>query len=110
MRNSELFFDRLEECLHEKGIKKSELARNLGIAQASIVAWKKKGFTPSLEIAYALGDFFDVSVRWLVWGEGEKADLTYDSKYEQIIKTYDKLSEEKRQELLNYGNYLSIIK
>jgi SOS-response transcriptional repressor LexA len=71
-----MFLQTITHLLEEKGISKSELARQSGIPYTTIDGWYKKSFDGvRLETLQKLANFFDVSIDFLVNGAAEQLTL-----------------------------------
>ena len=46
----------------EKRITQEELARNIGVTRATVIAIEKGNYNPSLQLAFKLANFFDVRI------------------------------------------------
>jgi DNA-binding XRE family transcriptional regulator len=112
MIDTEKFRERLEECLDEHGMTRADLARYFHTGQWTVYAWFRQGYCPSLEYALQLSKLFNVTVEWLVMGEGEKVKSMSEKiasdtwKYRAINRIWDILPEDRRTELLDFGNFL----
>lgn len=66
MFDREQFSIRLKELRLRKSLKQKELGDKLGISDAAVTQLEGKKRSPSIEIAVALADYFDVSLDYLV--------------------------------------------
>lgn len=64
----ELFIDRVEKVLKEKGITKAELAEKVGIRRPTLSEWKKNGAIPSGDVCLRIAGYLGVSAEWLISG------------------------------------------
>ena len=60
---------RIFSILKEKKKKQKELSAYTGISEAAISDWKKKGTNPSSDKIFAIANFLEVSVEYLLTGE-----------------------------------------
>lgn len=60
------FIQKLEKILTEKQMKKSDLARQLGIERQRIQEWKTRGNLPKAETLKKIAEILNVSVDFLV--------------------------------------------
>lgn len=60
-----MFYEKLEEKLHERGVKKSELAKKLDISQQTIQNWKK-GSYPDCKKIKIICEFLNISADYLL--------------------------------------------
>ena len=106
------FSERLSELLKEKNMTRADLARFFNTSQSTVFSWFRQGYKPSLDYALKLSTLFNVNVEWLATGEGERIkDMNTqhefnDTKYQDINRIWDMLSDEKKKEFLSYGSYL----
>jgi len=66
MISRKIFSQRLNRLRQAKNISHEKLANELGLTRATVSHWENGLRLPSLEIATALADFFDVSLDYLV--------------------------------------------
>ncbi|MCL6559475.1 MAG: helix-turn-helix domain-containing protein [Firmicutes bacterium] len=66
MFHRDRFSTRLKELRRLKGLKQKELGLIVGLAESAINNLENNRRSPSIEIAIALADFFDVSLDYLV--------------------------------------------
>jgi transcriptional regulator with XRE-family HTH domain len=66
MISRKVFSQRLYELRQNKNISHEKLANELGLTRATVSHWESGLRLPSLEVATALADFFDVSLDYLV--------------------------------------------
>ena len=105
------FYKRLEPYLNEKKMKKKELAAIADVKAASVSGWVNEGTTPRADAAFKIADYFGLSMRWLVLGEGtpqpeqEKQPinsilgLTQDE--QTLLLQFRELGEKDHKEVLN---------
>jgi transcriptional regulator with XRE-family HTH domain len=91
MRTKELFYERLERLLKEKGFQQKDLAESCGISSNGISTWKVTGAIPRADIAIKMAKFLDVSTEYLITGE-----LSGIDKKDDLAYTVAALSENKR--------------
>ncbi|WP_110930200.1 helix-turn-helix domain-containing protein [Paenibacillus bouchesdurhonensis] len=66
MFNREIFAKRFKNLRLEKSISQQDIAASLGVDRSIVSHWERGTRIPSLDIAYALADYFDVSLDYLV--------------------------------------------
>ncbi|GGG14846.1 helix-turn-helix domain-containing protein [Paenibacillus aceti] len=74
MFNREIFAERFKNLRLERSISQQDIASSLGVDRSIVSHWERGTRIPSLDIAYALADYFDVSLDYLV---GRSSDSTY---------------------------------
>ncbi len=57
----------IQECRNGKGLTQQELADEIGITRATIVALERGSYNPSLELAFRLAKFFNKKIDELFW-------------------------------------------
>lgn len=65
MFSKEIFAQRLSMLRNNKSIPQSELAKRLEIGRTAITMMESGQRGPSIEVAYALADYFNVSLDYL---------------------------------------------
>ncbi|AZK48576.1 helix-turn-helix domain-containing protein [Paenibacillus lentus] len=66
MFNREIFAERFKNLRLIKAISQQDIATSLGVDRSVVSHWERGTRIPSLDIAYALADYFDVSLDYLV--------------------------------------------
>lgn len=104
------FTSRIDNILNERKMKRSDLYKTLDIPQTSFSSWIK-GSIPNAEIALKISRFLNVSLEYLITGEGEKpkSDLIFLSEEEnELIDIYRSLDKRGRVTLLNIAKALEV--
>ncbi|MBU2702618.1 transcriptional regulator with XRE-family HTH domain [Sporomusaceae bacterium BoRhaA] len=73
MISREKFSERLKALRTAKNLSHAALGNKLGVSKALIGHWETGFRLPSLEVANALADYFDVSIDYLV-GKSDKPE------------------------------------
>ena len=63
------FFERLEQLLNSRNIKKIDFTEAIGVRQAAIFEWKNKGNFPNTETIIKIAQYFNVSLDYLLVGD-----------------------------------------
>jgi len=71
--NRDLFSERIQQLRVNKNLSQKQLAAELGLSQQTVGHWETGLRVPSLELAFTLANYFDVSLDYLV---GRSDDLT----------------------------------
>ncbi|RRJ63590.1 XRE family transcriptional regulator [Paenibacillus oralis] len=66
MFNREIFAERFKNLRLEKSISQQDIASSLRVDRTIVSHWERGTRVPSLEVACALADYFDVSLDYLV--------------------------------------------
>lgn len=70
--------ERLIECRKAAGLSQTELAEKLGLSRQAISKWETGTVIPAAENLSALAKLYNVSLDWLVNGEGNARPQTKD--------------------------------
>lgn len=99
----ETFAERLNGIISERGIKKAELARRIGIARSTITEYCAGRCEPTREVIYKMAIVLGVSEAWLIGIPGAmKARVdTMNSEVAELIRIYKILDTRKRNQLLS---------
>ncbi|MNJ69235.1 HTH-type transcriptional regulator Xre [compost metagenome] len=74
MFNREIFAERFKNLRLEKSFSQQDIAASLGVDRSIVSHWERGTRIPSLDVAYALADYFYVSLDYLV---GRSDNSTY---------------------------------
>ena len=66
------FFERLRQCLDDRGMSQADLARELGVGVATVSEWFTRGRVPNGDVMLRLPSTLEVSGHWLLTGEGPR--------------------------------------
>lgn len=99
-----IFSIRLRELRKEHNISAEELAKKLNVNKSTISRYETGKTEPYLPFVIKIANYFNVSLDWL-------SGITNIRNWKQspnseIIKSYEKLSDEKKKELIRYSNFL----
>lgn len=96
------FLENLENLLELHSMKKSELAKSIGITQPTITAWYSKGCeNVSLSILRKISSLFHVTLDELIYGEIETISFNvknYSTEELQVIRTVTQFIQSSRKE------------
>lgn len=62
-----------EKLLKERGLTPYKVSKELGIAQSTLSDWKRGKTTPKQDKLQKLASYFDVSIQYLISGEGPRS-------------------------------------
>ena len=99
-----IFSIRLRELRKEHHISAEELAKKLNVNKSTISRYETGKTEPYLPFVIKIANYFNVSLDWLS-GITNIRNWQQNSNSE-IIANYEKLSEEKKKELIRYSNFL----
>lgn len=97
------FIKRLNLCCKEKGMTRTEWARDFGIPEATIRNWIRRGNMPSAEIIYNIAKYFGVPIEYLLDGKEYPID---DETFIMLLK-FQKLTPEQKKILLTVAESLT---
>lgn len=66
------FFERLREVLDDRHMSQAELARELGVGEATVSEWFTRGRVPQGDVFLRLPHVLGVNGHWLLTGEGPR--------------------------------------
>lgn len=90
------FINRLNIACTNKGLTRTEWARDFGISEATVRNWIRNGNFPSVDIVYNIARYFGVSIEYLIGvDEPEIEDIDF-----LILTKLKKLSEEQKKFLI----------
>ncbi len=96
------FLQNLEHLLDLHNMKKSELAKKIGITQPTITAWYSKGCdNVSLSILRKICNLFHITLDELIYGETETISFNvrnYSTEELQVIRTVTQFIHSSRKE------------
>ena len=95
-----IFAQRLKILRDEHGLSTRALGKIVGTSNATISRYETGKRDPDLFLVHNLAQYFNVSIEYLC---GE--DVNLDK--ENMLKTFEKLSEENKKEVVKYMVYLS---
>lgn len=97
------FLENLEYLLDLHDMKKSELAKSIGITQPTITAWYSKGCdNVSLSILRKICNLFHITLDELIYGRTDKISFdinNYSHEELQVIRTVTQYIHSSRKEL-----------
>lgn len=126
MQNGELMktyenskIPRLFKLMEEKGIKASQLTRDLNISSGNISGWKTGVGLPSNAVLHALAQYLNTTVEYLKGETDVKqnsepkneqkkdpAQMSREEKLSYIMHKYFQMSDEERKSLEQFADYL----
>ena len=97
------FLQNLEHLLDLHDMKRSELAKTIGITQPTITAWYSKGCdNVSLSILRKICNLFHITLDELIYGETETISFNvknYSTEELQVIRTVTQFIQSSRKEV-----------
>ena len=90
--------ERLRLLRLQKNMSQKDLADVFKTAQTTISKWEKGDRTPDPETLMALADFFNCTTDYLL-GRDEAEQPSKEEKIDEIMKLYNDLSEDKKEQV-----------
>lgn len=84
------FYERLLDELKYKGLTIATLAKGIEVADSTIRNFKNN-VMPKADLVVKIADYLNVSVSWLVSGQGKKQQLSYREMSESSFVIADKI-------------------
>ena len=95
----EIFAQRLKKLRTEKGLSTRALGEIIGTSHATISRYETGKRDPDLLLVNNIATYFNVSIEYLC-GEDINSEL------DNLVATYNKLSDEAKREAIKYVTYL----
>jgi transcriptional regulator with XRE-family HTH domain len=105
-----MFWDIFVSLCARNNTKPNPVAKELNISSGAVTKWKKEGVTPNSVTLHKIAEYFNVSVDYLL-GNTEKKEpaqsgQAVSSEYKDLIILYDSLSDEDRDKIKEYMEFL----
>ncbi len=102
---SQGFEDRFNSLIAEKNLNGSTLSHEIGIKQSTLNKWRgtEGSIKPSAENLYMLSKYFDVTMEWLLTGEGSKKPLRLTDQEEILLRVFNSMSTEEQGKMIKIG-------
>lgn len=90
-----------------RGVSAYKVSKDTGIPQPTFSEWKKGKYTPKIEKMKIIADYFGVSIDYLMTGKEKSPDgkSELDEKLSLLKNIMDSLSEDDRDDVLQYAEY-----
>ncbi|WP_066685178.1 helix-turn-helix transcriptional regulator [Christensenella intestinihominis] len=94
--------NRIKELRTGKGMKQTDLARQLGVTQGALSGWENENYEPDIKALKKMSEIFGVSVDYILCltdepASGNGADETLVAL--SAPKGYERLTEDERREI-----------
>ncbi len=101
-------YERIKERRKELGLSAETVAEKLGISPATMYRYEKNDIKKfPIDILKPLADVLHTTPAYLMGWEEEVTKLSDDELDDQIIKVFNRLSEEKQKQALDYLTFLA---
>ena len=96
--------NKIKELLAEKNISQKQFAAILNIAPSTLNGYLKGKRAPDYQTLLSIADYFNVSCDYLLGG---RCSQTLTTEEKSILKTYNKLTNEKKRIFIDILNVLN---
>ncbi len=91
--------ERMFKTMDEKGLMAADLCRVIGAGTSQTTGWKKRGADPPAKYLMQIAAFLDVSIEWLLTGEGnDHMTLTQDEL--DMLRAFRSLNPRQQQRVI----------
>ncbi len=102
-----MFFGIFSALCKQRGVKRSRVAREIGLSNSTVTKWKNKGSTPDSSTLTKLAAYFGVSVSFLLGDTSESRILWMQNELEDVKKAYEEETDpDLKDELASKLDYL----
>lgn len=81
-----MYYKRFQELCEEKGVRPGSVARETGIATATMTAWKQGKYTPKQDKLQKIATFFKVPLEYLMEDEEKSSRYYINPKTSEIAQ------------------------
>lgn len=100
------FVNRIDLLLKEKLLKRTSFCELMGLTKTALTDWERRNTIPAADVALKIADYLNVSVRYLVTGEDEKAvvkeNLTREER--EFLNQWNSFSDEQKKSIMALWN------
>ncbi len=98
--------ERVYQLMNKHDIKPTQLAKQLGMSTSTFTDWSKGKGSPSLKAVMQFAEYFDVSLDYLVYGNGHQNQNIVveisNPEDDALLKLFHRLSPELRLKAISY--------
>ena len=99
--------ERMFYTLDQKGKMAADLCRVLGVGTSQTTSWKKRNVDPPAKYLVQIADFLDVSLEYLLTGDGEQS-VKQSATEKEMLSKFRMLPGDKQQRVIGVlDTYLS---
>lgn len=103
MKTLAIFAERMRSLRDEKGLKKVEVAKGVGLDRSTITNYENgTRNNPTIEVLQRIAEFFDVSIDYLTGKSDIKDKLTAT----ELVEIFRNLNDENKLQALKYVKFL----
>ena len=107
-------YERIEFLIKNNGMTKKLFCEELGISTGNLGDWKRGKSTPSTHKLIEIGEYFDVSLDWLIVGKEHQNDMLKEEqgiyildKHRLLQRTTSELSEREEDFIREYIEFIN---
>ena len=101
-----MFQERLKLLREAKGITAKKAALDVGIPYTTYRNYENGVCEPNISVLIKFSLYFEISVDWLVGNDDSEKNLPPETKWEELRKFIESLSDESLLELRSYVKFL----
>ncbi len=99
------FAERISELINRYDGNLTQYARRIDVSINQLYSYRSGTAEASFDVLLRISEIEDVSVDWLL-GSNFKQNKNFTDEEISLLKNYNALTDEAKNELLNYSNYL----
>lgn len=103
--NMSKFAERISELINRYDGNLTQYARRIDVSINQLYSYRSGTAEASFDVLLRISEIEDVSVDWLL-GSNFKQNKNFTDEEISLLKNYNVLTDEAKNELLNYSNYL----
>lgn len=101
--------NRVDFLIKKNNLTRKGLCREIGIKDSTVRSWSN-GATPSVDNAYKIAKYFNVSLEWLVTGEAQPGDnpnsIILSETEKELINIFRNINDSDKNAILTLGRGL----
>jgi transcriptional regulator with XRE-family HTH domain len=91
VKGEQIMYEIFEKLMQEKGVTMYRVSKDTGIAQATLIDWKKGRYVPKIDKLQKIADYFGVTVDYILGNEQKEKPLVNNdeelTEYLEELKT-----------------------
>lgn len=96
--------ERIQRIMDQTGLKKSQLAKRIGVSEGNVGDWFRGRSKPSIQVVITISKEFNVSTDWLL--TGNECVITQSEEGKRLLEIFNTLDSERKSDLFKYLEYL----
>lgn len=94
-------YGRFLEIISKKGITPYSISKNVGIATSTLSDWKNGKSMPKSDKMKKIADYIGADVDYIITGEKKPDFETLGKEHAELLKMYEMLNSEEKEQILN---------